>query len=222
MSREYTRRIAIVGNVPAHGPIIYYDDFEDLLKWSKLGGEGDSIFELDPTDAFSKNQSLYMKTRTASAAEDDLIGAYRYLYMLPSKKPNQAIHFKALTFTTIKHLIFRFILYDGVNQHSAGVRFVPGTPTWQYKATDLSWPAIPDSGYPLAINTWHRIQLQIDLNTNKYLSLIVGHRHLDLSAFQYFFDPDTTDSHMYNIIEIETIGAAPCELRIDDFLLHEL
>ncbi|GAI99933.1 unnamed protein product, partial [marine sediment metagenome] len=77
MSKEYTRSHTIYGNVALAGQIMDHDDFESLLKWVKFEGEGDSIFELDPTLAKHGNQSLYIKTRTTDAAIGDEIGAFR-------------------------------------------------------------------------------------------------------------------------------------------------
>ncbi len=223
MSKEYTRLIAVLGNVPSHGPYLYFDDFEHLLKWTKFAGEGDSIFELDPTVAYSQNQCLYIKSRTTNAAEDDVIGAHIYTYLSPSLKLNQSIHFKCPDFTKTKTIIFYFIHYDGTYAHSAAVQFLPNTPKWQYRDINGDFQDIPLSAYSLHYNAWHRLQLEVNHNTHKYVSMTINHLHFDLFDLNYLLNPDdSTPTCFYSIINFSTIGAAPGELRIDDFLLHEL
>ncbi|MBA7609566.1 hypothetical protein ES703_16757 [subsurface metagenome] len=222
MSKEYTRRIAILGNVPSHGPFVYFDNFEQLLKWTQYEGIGDAIFELDPTTAYSGNQSLYLKTRTTGATTNDKIGAEILLYMTPSRKLNQAIHFRSPDFTKIKRILFWFTLFDGSNQHYATVQFLPNDPLWQYRDFETAMQDIPDSAYNLLVNAWHRLQLQADLNTHNYISMIVDNHHHNLSTLGYYFGAEDTLTHFKIRIELHTIGSDPCELYIDDFLLHEL
>lgn len=222
MSQEYTRRISTLGNVPSHGPFIFFDDFESTLKWSKYEGEGDSIFELDPTISYSKNQSLHLKTRTENAAESDIIGAKILLYMSPSKKLNQAIHFKSPDFTKLSHLQFWFTLFDGSHQHYATLQLRPADPKWQYRTDEVFMEDIPDSAFLPLDDAWHRLQLQADLNTNKYISMIFDNHLFDLSGLSYYHTTSDILTHFDITIEIHTAGASPCELHIDDFLLHEL
>jgi len=222
MSREYTRLISVLGTTPSHGPFIYHDDFEHLLKWTKYAGVGDAIYELDPTIAYSKNQSLYLKTRTTGAAEDDQIGTLMYLYMTPPKKLNYAFHFRSPDFTKIKKIRFYFILLDGVNRHYPTIIFYPNTPQWQYHDSADAPQNIANAIYPLQNLAWHRVQLLADLNSDKYIALKIDSRYYDLSAFSLYHPTAGTPMHLYVHIDMYTIGASPCEMHIDDFLIHEL
>lgn len=222
MSREYTRLISVVGNVPAHGPIVLYDDFEHLLKWTKYLGEGDSVFELDPSFSFSKNQSLHIKTRTTDAAENDIIGARLLSYIPPSKRLNLSTHFSCPDYTLIKLLQFWFILFDGTNKHHSLLQLKTATPIWQYRDSIGTAIDVPDSGLLPFDNAWHRIQLLADLNTHKYIHMILDNNLFDLSALTYQHETDPKLTHLEVEIQIRNTGAAPCELHIDDFLLHEL
>ncbi len=222
MSREYTRRISTLGSVPTHGPFTAFDDFESILKWVQNVGTGDSIFELDPTIANSGNQSLHLKTRTTAAAEDDLIGAIMYTHMLPSKKLNQSILFRSPDFTKIKEIKFFFDFYNIPLRHFAQIIFLPNTAKFQYADHENIPQDIPDSDIKPYPDAWHRIQLLADLNINKYIALIFDAHYFDLSHLKLFTDSHLLNTYFLTYINIATIGAAPCELYLDDFLLHEL
>ena len=222
MSREYTRRISVVGNVPSHGPFIFFDNFEDLLKWTKYDGPGDSIYELDPTIAYSGNQSLYIKSRTTGAAEDDIIGTRIQLHMTSPKKLNQAMHFRSPAWEKIKKLQFYHTLDDALTLHTPTIQYLPNVPKWQYFDTNNVAQDIPGATYRLLGNAWHRLQLLADLNSDKYISMMIDSRYYDLSAFSLFTDTPGTGMYLDVIINTFTMGAEPSELYIDDFLIHEL
>ena len=221
MSKEYTRRFSSIGNIPSHGPFIFFDDFEDLLKWTKYEGTGDSIFELDPTVAYSKNQSLYMKTRTTGAAVDDIIGAIIETYMLPTLELNASIHFQYPNITKVKRIAFLFTFYDGTRKHIPEIHFFPNTPIWQYKGLDGDMHNIPDSAYSLRHGVFHRIQLLSNLNTDKYIALIIDNHYHNLSAYDIYNSPFAQFIYINLLISVTTFDTSPAELYIDDFLLYE-
>ncbi|KKM07504.1 hypothetical protein LCGC14_1733320, partial [marine sediment metagenome] len=59
MAEEYIRPTVILGQLPVAGNIVLADGFEHLNNWTKSGGAGDSIYELDPSLAKIGSQSLY-------------------------------------------------------------------------------------------------------------------------------------------------------------------
>ncbi|MBA7633908.1 hypothetical protein ES703_41479 [subsurface metagenome] len=222
MSREYTRQISVIGNVASHGPVILFDDFESLLKWGIYSGEGDSIFELDPTLAYYGNQSLYMKSRTTDAAEDDIIGANRRLYMSPALKLNQAVHFLSPDFTKINKIVFYFTLADGAVIHYPTVVFDPNTPLLQYHDFENNPQTVPGTNYKPAINTWHRLQLLANLVSNRFIGITLDSHFYDLSPYSLYTYANPASTRLDIYLMIYTAGAAPAELYIDDFLIHEL
>ncbi|GAI59865.1 unnamed protein product, partial [marine sediment metagenome] len=156
MSKEYIRTINILGEIPIAGQVVMYDDFEHLLNWTQMAGEGDSIFELDPTLAKQGNQSLFMQTRTTAAAKDDLIAAERHLYILPSKVMSLLMAFRMASITTIKYINFTINFFDGTLSHTPIIRFLPNTPVWQYLEDDGStYTEIPDMATTLRLGAWH-------------------------------------------------------------------
>ncbi|GAI81611.1 unnamed protein product, partial [marine sediment metagenome] len=135
-------------------------------------GVGDSIFELDPTVAYAGNQSLHMKTRTTEAAQFDTIGARGYFYLSDTKKLDMSVHLKSPDWAKIHLLSFYFNFFDATHSHYVALDYRHDLPIWKYRALDGLMYDITDSDFtPLAL-AWHRLRLQADLNTNKYVAMI--------------------------------------------------
>lgn len=222
MGKEYTRSMSILGSLPVAGQVIFYDNFESLLKWTKTAGEGDSIFELDPSLSQQESQSLHLKTRTTSADIGDEIVAGRNMHLLPSKVLSFACLFHFSANERIEHIQFLFKWHDGSNRHSALIRYRPDNPDWAYQNTTPEFVSIPNSDVLLEALTWHLIVLRINFDTDKYLSLQINNLLFDLSAFPLFTDALATTSYLLKRISIQTSTAFPAALHLDEIIIHEL
>ncbi len=222
MGKEYTRPVTVLGNIPVSGQVIFQDDFEGLLQWVQEAGDGDSIFELDPSLAFSGNQSLHMKTRTVDAAPRDVIRAIRLIHCLPSKFITLACRFYIPIFGVTDHSYIRLQFYDGANVRTAQIFFYPQTPEWKFLNSGETETIIPDSDIPLSAYVWHYAILRINFNTGYYTSLQVDHLHFDLSAQALFTDPNTVISHLNVATAIITDGIDPTSINIDSITISEI
>ncbi len=222
MGKEYTRQATILGQIPIAGQIITYDNFEGLLHWLKYLGPGDSIFELDPSLARTGNQSLYFKSRTTSAAENDLIGGVRNFYLLPSKRMIITSSFYITNATPIKYIAFLFYWYDGAKIHTARVHYNPNTPSWEYYDSAGDPIVIPALAINFAFHTWHTVSLHANFHADKYISLVVDHISVDLSDLSLQVNTSTSYSTLATHIFLCTAGAAPASLNIDECIIHEL
>ncbi len=221
MGEEYTRRISILGNIPALGPVSLFDDLLDPLKWTESGTGGDTIFELDPSFSFSGKNSLHLKTRTAGAAQNDTITASRLVHIPPSKKVIASSVFYIPSKTAVLFMSFEFIYYDGTNHHTANILYYPGTPNWRYADADAGYTAIPDSGNQLLITAWHRLTFGIDFNNDLYGLVKINGRTFNLAAIPIYSDTGPPDEHLKVSVNIIAAGAAPAEAWLDTILAVE-
>ena len=222
MSKEYTRSVNILGQIPITGQIVIYDDFENILHWTKYLGAGDDIFELDPTVAKQGSQSLYFKSRTTDAAEDDFIGAYRSIYLLPSKVMSFLGNFRYPSFLAIKYIAFMFQWFSGTHLHTARVNYNPNVPSWDYNNSAGAPIVIPGFDTKLSTDTWHSIILRANFAIGNYLSLQVNHMTADLSGLAFQVAENTANSFLTKTIFLATAGAAPATLYLDEIIIHEL
>lgn len=222
MGKEYQRLVSILGNLPIAGNIVFYDDFSGLLKWGKYIGTGDSILELDPSLAKQGNQSLFFKSRITAAAEDDYVGAYRDVHLLPSKVITFISSFQYPSKTAVKAIYFLIEWFDGTTLHSPSIRYTPATPSWEYQASDGGWVVIPDLAITLAIDVWHIVQFQVSFSADKYISLSVNSTKVDLSGISSQSGMNAADNTLRTTIYLATAGAAPSEMNLAEVLLHEI
>ena len=222
MAEEYTRRSTVLGILPIAGQLIFADNFEGLLQWRETGFGGDTIFELDPTVAFTGNQSLYMKTRLTGPAAGQTVTADRNLYFHPSKLLTFSSHFLMPDPTLIERVLFSLLWYDGVTRHRAQVVYFPNTPKWTF--LDSAGDATDISGFDVELNllAWHEVTLKVDFLNDRYLFLQADHLFADLPAQALEPFIQATPTYIQASISIATIGAAPCDLNIDNIALHEL
>lgn len=222
MAKEYIRPTVILGQLPIAGQVVLTEDFENLLNWTKVGGEGDSIFELDPTISKQGNQSLHLKTRTTSADTGDIIGAQRLLHLLPSKVMSFLFSFLTPSLALINDITLQFQWNDYVTVHTASFRFKPNTPIWEYYGTDEEFHDIPTLAIELYQDSWHLTNLKINLAADRYISLQVDHLKSDLTGIAVHTTTPSPASYLKTLIQFSTIGTTPAELYLDDILIHEI
>ncbi len=222
MSKEYTRLVSILGQLPFADRIILLDDFEGSLKWHKYQGDGDAIFELDPTLSKHGNQSIFMQTRTTSHVEDDVVGMTKYLHLLPTKILTLLTSFYIPHGDETKFIEFVFNWYDGTLIHTASIGYILATHYWQYYTDGEAYANIPASNVPMNDITWHLLKLAINLNANKYISLQIDHRIYDLSTLSSFSDTNPSGSHLRATISAHASAAAVGSLNIDDLAIYEI
>lgn len=228
MSKEYTRAQSILGNIPEHGQIMCYDDMEGLLKWQTAGTGGDTVFEIDTNRAYHKSKSLHLKTRTTGTADNDNIHAIRGVYFLPSLRINAAFLFHCPDWSKIEFAVFSFRLFDGTNFLTAALRYDAPNTKFQIIDETAVWTDIPDAVIdledispdgPLA---WHILSFAANLSTPKYINCFINQHAFTLSAFTPRSAASAVKPMLDTDVILNTIGAAPCELFIDSFLLNEL
>ncbi len=223
MSKEYTRSVNVLGQIPIAGQVVFFDDYESILQWTKIDGAGDSIFELDPTLSKHGNQSLYMETRTTDMAEDDAISSMRSLHLLPSKVMSAftSIYFKSFLYT--KTFSFSLQFYDGTTIHYATLLFSPNTPKWEFLNSGGTYTEIPSLALKFRNETWHLLNLKVNFSTGYYLSFQADHQIIDLSGNGLYSDGVITDTALRLLHEITAVGLiSPATLNIDDTIVHEL
>ncbi len=222
MSKEYTRLVTVLGQVPVAGQIIFHDNFDGLLNFTKVGTAGDFIFELDPSVAYKGNHSLKMETRTTGAAGSDEISALHYSHLSSSKLLVASGRFLSSSFDKMAVLRLDFIFYDETNLHRAMLAYTPATPAWAYlNSSNIETPITGAIAKPFAAG-WHFYQLTVDFARNVYKSFQIDDQLFDLSDLSIYSFGSAIRRHLRSTIFFNTVGATAADLNLDEFLLHEI
>lgn len=222
MGKEYEREITVQGSVPNLGPVLLFDDIEDLLKWVEAGTGGDSVFEKIATVAYNGSACLHMKSRTTNAAEDDEISGYRDTIMRPGKRYRMECLFRPDASAQSKLVFFRALLYDGTNSHNAQVRWDEVNTKWQYLNSVAGWTDVPGGSQDLVADQFHRFLLEWDLSSGKYIRFVCDGLEVDLSGVSFYVTADASATIMRLDVGMFAGAAPPGELYFDDVLVLEI
>lgn len=222
MGKEYTRSLTTLGSVPFSGQIILAEDFANLHQWSKVGGIGDAIFELDPSVSLTGQHSLHMKTRVSGAANYDEIAATHFSYLLPSKLLRFFTTFRIPDKTKVKSFDLTYQWYDDTDLHSAILQFFPQVPEWLFTDSAATPTLIPGSGVDLAQEAWHQVNLQLNFNSDRYVSLAIDHLLFDLSSNALRVVTDGNPSRILHTLNLISDTTGPAEIYLNNVLISEL
>ncbi len=215
MGLEYFRNSLVLPPAFTLGPVIFIDDFSDLLKWTKGGTTGDFIFELDPNTAYSDNNSLHLKTRATSAADSDTMKASREAMLFPSKLATFITHFKiGSSYPTFTY--FSLWYCDGANTFEAMIRYADVAGTWAYKDIAGNYQTFYTPTIKLYHYAFHRLSLEVDFNTNKYRYIRIDDKVVDLTNKSFYNPAGFTAHDLTAQVDYITGSAAAREMWIDN------
>ncbi len=222
MSKEYTRIFTIAGH-PALAPgIICLDDMSGLLKWDPIFESGDAIYELDPSKAYSGNQSLRLKTRVEGAAVGDKIGVQRRLHYPVSRKVTYTWVFRQTNLGSAEFITFECSFFDGTKQHYADIRYFPGVPNWSYRNSGGTYTPLPDTAITLFTGSWNLLSMTIDFSTDEYVNATLNNHILLSSRVALHVNGSTSAEYLFARIYLETAGAEATDTSLDSFTAIEV
>lgn len=222
MGEESIRRIMVLGSVPSLGPVVLFDNIEDLLKWTKADGVGDSVLEKSQTLVYNGDQALHIKSRTTGAAENDEVYAQRELYQRPGQRYRFECFFAIDEDEQAKYVDFLIYVFDGTLQHVVSVRHDPVNHKWQYLNPGATLTDIPGGAQHLQRDTYHRLLLEWDAVSKEYIKFVCDALEQDLSGTAYYSGSDPAAVRMLLKIGLTAGGTPPGELYFDDVLVMEI
>ena len=223
MGKEYRRTILAASPVVNVPPLVFYDDFENLLRWIHGGTSGDYTFELSSADAFRGSKSLLMTTPATNPvpgqrAVADIITAI-------SSSSKMYIRFYSKVYgdkTKASGISALFDVYNGFGHCGFGFATDQSLgKTYLLADTGFSFEALsPDPVLPS--EEWSLFQISVNLETGKYDKLIISGREIDISDYDIYKDATSTDPGSFHAsLEVDTVATEAVGLYIDDFAVLE-
>lgn len=222
MGDEYIRRIMVLGEVPSLGPVMLFDDMEDLLKWTKGGTGGDSVLEKSTTVAFNKLASLHIKTRATNPVIGDEEYGYRRVYQRPGKRYRLECLFRFVSKTLVDSVTFEARIFDGTLLHGIGVKFYPPEEKWAYRTGLATYTDFPGGGQDLHPDSWHRCSVEFDQASKKITRFVCDNLELSGLSLSYYTAADPSGLRLALYLSVKTETGAAAEIYVDDLLLMEI
>jgi hypothetical protein len=222
VGQEYIRQITVLGSVPSMGPVILYDDFESLLKFTMNGGTGDSTFALDAAVAYNGDHSLHMKTRATAAAENDWIECQRLSFQRPGRRYSFEVTWNYSTVLANKEILFQLFIADGAMAHACTLKYLPNSSKWQYLNSAGAYSDVPGGSQLLYAGGWHRLMFSLNEDSGKMIKVVSDGLEIDLSDLSYYQNAAVTGVYASAMVRAIAHTSPPAEVWIDEVLLMEI
>ena len=222
MGQEYIRRITVLGEVPSLGPVMLFDNMEDLFKWVEAGNMGDSVFEKIGTVAYNGSACLHMKSRTTGCASGDVIIAKRTLYERPGKRYRFEMLWRFEAKANCEKMTVRSKVYDGTYVHYVYLYYDAQNDKWRYTNSAGVDADVPGGAQLLNPATFHRLQMGWDQNSQMWVKMVSDGMEIDMSTLQYQRAASALAQRHELEIELAVQATTPVEGYVDDVLVMEV
>lgn len=222
MGREFIRQIMVLGSVPTLGPVILFDDMEDLFKWGDWGTGGDFVNEKQGVIAYNGSNAGHVKTRTTGAQATDAQESRRAIFQRTGKRYMAECLWIPDAAAQMELFRFGFLIYDGVVLHEVHVAYSMAGEFWLYLASGGTEAFIPGSTQALQDGVWHRLLIEIDQNKGYLIRLVSD--GLDLLGLElpYQKQGNNTPTQAWIKIGLKAGATPPGEIYYDDVLVMEI
>ena len=213
---ELARRLGSVVPFDSRGKVTYADGFEDaLLKWDKDYVSPGLVPRLSQTYAIEGHQSVKLECGADTLATS-IIG--RSFSLISEGRIGIELwvqgHFHAGGLLTLA-----VSFYDGTNRSDAYWDYDGAAGTLQIRWLGGSYVAAtgiymaPDCFYFLPI------KLVLDIDTDKFVRLVVASQEVDLSAYSMDLIGATTDKYIYIALALAGADAGAQKAYIDNLII---
>jgi hypothetical protein len=222
MGEEYVRRIMVLGSVPSLGPVILFDDMEKLLKFTAVGTGADFVCEKSQVQVYNEDYSLHVATRATDPADGDYVSVVRSIMSRPGKRYRGECLFWSSLGAAVASIDFWFGILDGAEYHEVKIRWDQEAERWFYYSSAGAWAELPlASSYPSASN-WHRLMLEWNQISGKYIKMVCDAMEVDMSELSYRKTASVGSLSMHAYFRVEAAGAAQAHAYFDDLLVLEI
>jgi len=200
------------------GWTVWMDDFEaPALKWGGggFGGGWDPI--LSTNQAWMGNQSCYLSFPAVAGARSDI---FRYFPLVRLGRVGVEIWMN-LSAGASNHLYCYVNVFDGRNQTTAELYLddaartaAIGTPTGNILVASNCFPAA-------LTELFVPVKLVFDLDTDRYVRLMIGPEEVDISAHSMIIGGATTDKFLAVDFQLTNGGGGAGHVYLDDFILTQ-
>lgn len=215
---ELAARIGSVNTFDRRGNVVFIDDFEgSTLFWESATSGTDADVSIVADRGKLGSQSCKL---TAGDGATGQAYIYRLLGAQVLGKLGIESSFTIDSDTTRVDLELRY--YDGINYHSGMVRYVKASDKFQIWDTTLGYVDVLTSYSLDFLNTaFHTMKLVIDIDTKKYVRLLVNNQSIDLSAYTLKEYADATKTSIRFGIYHVSAEASAAPIWVDNIIITQ-
>jgi len=213
---ELARRLGSVVPFDSRGKVIYADGFEDaLLKWSRDAAAPGVNPVLSHTYAFEGHQSVKLACAIGAGGTSS-IG--REFSLVSSGKLGVEVWVQG-TFVGLSYLFCGILFYDGTNVSEAYLYY--DAPLQSISIQDNTGIVTVATGVTMASGSFYflPIKLVVDIDTDKFVRLVVGSEEYDISVYALNVSGATTDKKIYIVYGLASDVGGPVVVYLDNLII---
>ena len=222
MGIEYLRPSLISLQNSISKKVLLLDDCEGTTLFV-ASGTGDDFSAANHADArYHGSKGLKLLTKETTPAENDYISAFRYVCLPRSGIYSASFRFSLPDASDVKYLQFGFYTDKGGYLYYPSLTIYPNTKKFYFTNSAGSDEDVCTTTYSCTDNTFHTIELQINISTAKYVAAFFDHY---ASSFSEEALPITNTANVlssYIFFKLVAAGANQAAAYIDDIQICEL
>ena len=214
---EVAARLKSIDTHDRRGNVIWLDDFEDgITKWfTSTGGVGASAAA---SADYARNGILSARLVTGDLIDDFADMTHFSPFPVRSRVGFEASYSHVnVNFSIIHQMVF----YDGQFEHIAAIRFDDTTGMFQYRDSTGAWVEFCADPILWSVPRFMTLKLVIDLNSFKYVRVIIGNVEYDLSNIDYRHPASAALAQWQQNITLYTAVNANRIIHVDDVILTQ-
>jgi hypothetical protein len=221
MPRDFLPGFNVAANMGFAKGVLLLEDFNSSLTWIITGTGGDDVHEVAAQAAFSGAYGLRLKTRTTSAAANDVVFATRFFSWPESGLVVLRGRFALVDSTKVSKVQVDLFLRDGSRLYEAQLLYQPNTPALSYLGSAGVPVPLASAVWSPLNDQWVQVEMIVDALSFEYVSVMANGVREVLPGVAIY---DVAASSLRGAdvrLSVVAIGAAPAEAYFDDLYVGE-
>lgn len=201
--------------------VLLLDDCEGTFTWAKSGTGGDDVAERAAAAAFEGVYGIHIRTRTTGAAAGDGLDLSRIVGFGESGQLVYRMQLCLPDVSVVSVVRMEVYVYDGANMYLGTIRLTPNTPRFEYFSSVPAFTEIPSLALLVNDGQWFTIEMVLNVLSGEFITVTFNGVTADLAGVGMFDAGATTDRYLMVWFGLDTIGAAPAAMYVDNVSLTE-
>jgi len=215
MSRDHLGQFMMASNLAFARGVLLLEDSEGTFTWTPSGTGGDDVHAFATAAAFMGLNGIQLKTRTTSAAADDLLSVQKWCQFPESGLLVLRARIASPALAAVKAIYLTASVHDGALNAQGQMMWSPNTPRVAYQ--NLAGAAVPitEMAFTTENLAFITLELVLDLDAMNYIAIAWNGIRKLLPAIPMYAVGSSALREVILGVSVTSIAAAPAQAYVD-------